>query len=110
MAEGDLTTQPDIIEDNKDANAIASMLWVWKWVNRNSVSAGTIDNPITIKLADGDTNTSIGSFLVPRIVDWTFIATEFIPVDADVVTVASAVIPRPRDSFAISNRCTSAVP
>ena len=39
------------------------MLWVWKWVNRNSVSAGTIDNPITIKLADGDTNTSIGSFL-----------------------------------------------
>ena len=24
---------PDVIEDNKDANAIASMLWIWKWVN-----------------------------------------------------------------------------
>jgi hypothetical protein len=66
MAEGDLVTQPDIIEDNKDANAIASMLWIWKWVNRNSVSAGTIsDNPITIKLADGTTDTPIGSFLKP---------------------------------------------
>jgi predicted chitinase len=64
MAEGDVVTQPDIIEDNKDANAIASMLWVWKWVNRNSVSAGTISRPVTIKLADG-TPSTLGSFLNP---------------------------------------------
>ena len=58
--------QPDIIEENKDANAIASMLWVWKWVNRTTVDAGTISsNSITIKLANSATGTEIGSFLKP---------------------------------------------
>ena len=59
--------QPNIIEENKDANAISSMLWTWKWVNRNTVDAGTInDSSITIKLADSNnTVATIGSFLNP---------------------------------------------
>jgi len=41
--------QPDIIEDNRAANAISSMLWVWKWVNRDTLNK-TFDNQIVITL------------------------------------------------------------
>jgi putative chitinase len=54
--------QPDIIEDNKDANAIASMLWTWKWVNRTGISIDTESNPLYIKLGDG-TESPVGGFL-----------------------------------------------
>ena len=50
--------QPDIIEDNKDANAISSMLWTWKWVNRTEIFRDTL----YIKLGDG-TESPVGSFL-----------------------------------------------
>jgi hypothetical protein len=56
--------QPDIIEDNKDANAIASMLWAWKWVNRTGVSADVESDPLYIKLGDG-TESFVGGFLNP---------------------------------------------
>lgn len=56
------TSQSDIIEDNKDANAISSMLWVWKWVNRIGISSDTESSPIYIKLGDG-TETFVGGFL-----------------------------------------------
>jgi len=56
------TDQPDIIEDNKDANAIASMLWTWKWVNRTGISIDTESNPLYIKLGDG-TESPVGGFL-----------------------------------------------
>ena len=41
--------QPDIIEDNRAANTISSMLWVWKWVNRDTLNK-TFDNQIVITL------------------------------------------------------------
>ena len=40
--------QPDIIEDNRAANAISSMLWVWKWVNRNELNKTSDENSISI--------------------------------------------------------------
>jgi predicted chitinase len=42
--------QPDIIEDNRAANAISSMLWVWKWVNRNTLNTTFDESSIFIKL------------------------------------------------------------
>ena len=42
--------QPDIIEDNRAANAISSMLWVWKWVNRNDLNKTFGENSIYITL------------------------------------------------------------
>lgn len=61
----DESAQPNIIEDNKDANAISSMLWVWKWVNRTTINKNQTPNHISIKLADGVTDRVIGSFLKP---------------------------------------------
>jgi hypothetical protein len=56
--------QPDILEDNKDANAIASMLWVWKWVNRDAIgqtiATGKIEN-----ILSGGSSPVVGSFLNP---------------------------------------------
>jgi hypothetical protein len=56
--------QPDILEDNKDANAIASMLWVWKWVNRDAIgqtiTTGKIEN-----ILSGGSSPVVGSFLNP---------------------------------------------
>ena len=54
--------QPDIIEDNRAANAISSMLWVWKWVNRNDLNKTFDENSIFIKLANGDEK-YVGGFL-----------------------------------------------
>ncbi len=45
---------PDVIEDNKDANAIASMLWVWKWVNRERLKYENYSDNLYIRLAPGD--------------------------------------------------------
>ena len=41
VPEGEVSETPDIIEDNKSANTIASMLWVWKWVNRERLQYET---------------------------------------------------------------------
>jgi hypothetical protein len=60
------TEQPDILEDNKDANAIASMLWVWKWVSKPLLSKSTVsaDRKIENILSDGSTPLA-GGFLNP---------------------------------------------
>lgn len=55
---------PDVIEDNKDANAIASMLWVWKWVNRESLKYENYPDSLYIRLANGDEK-FVGGFLEP---------------------------------------------
>jgi hypothetical protein len=41
---------PDVIEDNKDANAVASMLWVWKWVNRERLKYENYNDSLYLKL------------------------------------------------------------
>lgn len=51
---------PDVLEDNKSANTISSMLYVWKYLN----NGGFRGNLLTIKSADDQTYTP-GSFLVP---------------------------------------------
>ena len=57
------TTQTtDIIEDNKDANAISSMLWAWKFVNRNSLQYSSYDESLYIRPAKG-TDEFVGAFL-----------------------------------------------
>jgi hypothetical protein len=56
---------PDVIEDNKDANAIASMLWVWKWVNRERLKYENYSDNLYIRLAPGDIKDEkfVGGFL-----------------------------------------------
>jgi len=73
--------QPDILEDNKDANSIASMLWVWKWVNRlaigENVSSGGIYNTLSggKSLAGAFLKTSGDSISTTQTVyEFTFIA------------------------------------
>lgn len=56
--------QPDILEDNKDANAISSMLWVWRWVNRDVYKKELTSDIIRNTLADGSTP-GVGKFLNP---------------------------------------------
>jgi len=58
------TEQTDVLQDNKDANAIASMLWVWKWVNQavigEAITSGTIFN-----ILSNGTTPGVGKFLNP---------------------------------------------
>jgi hypothetical protein len=53
-------TEPDVLEENKSSNMIASMLYIWKYLNNE----GYRGNLISIKSGDGLTFTP-GSFLVP---------------------------------------------
>jgi hypothetical protein len=48
VPEGEVSETPDVIEDNKSANAIASMLWIWKWVNRDRLKFETNDDSLFI--------------------------------------------------------------
>lgn len=52
---------PDVLEDNKSANIISSMLYVWKYLNNE----GYRGNLISIQTSDGSPPYHIGSFLVP---------------------------------------------
>jgi len=62
---------PDILEENKDANLIASMLWTWKWVNKDRLNYETYEDSIYIDLPDtSDPNSKpipkfVGAFLEP---------------------------------------------
>jgi hypothetical protein len=56
--------QPDILEDNKDANAIASMLWTWKYINLNNIKKTITSDGINNTLFDGSAP-SVGRFLNP---------------------------------------------
>lgn len=51
---------PDVLEENKSANIVSSMLYVWKWLN-NQELRGDI---VSIKAGDGKEH-KIASFLVP---------------------------------------------
>lgn len=51
---------PDVLEENKSSNTIASMLYVWKYLNNDAYRGDLIN----IKSGDGQTY-SIGSYLVP---------------------------------------------
>jgi len=52
VPEGEVSETPDVIEDNKSANTIASMLWVWKWVNRERLKYETNEDSIFIKFPE----------------------------------------------------------
>jgi hypothetical protein len=52
VPEGEASETPDVIEDNKSANTIASMLWVWKWVNRERLKYETNEDSIFIKFPE----------------------------------------------------------
>lgn len=52
VPKGEASETPDVIEDNKSANTIASMLWVWKWVNRERLKYETNEDSIFIKFPD----------------------------------------------------------
>ena len=60
--------ESNIIEDNKTANAIASMLWCWKYVNREAVSSGSLgaltSDSVAIERGDGE-KIPVGTFLKP---------------------------------------------
>ena len=63
IPEGEVSETPDVIEDNKSANTIASMLWVWKWVNRERLKYETNEDSIFIKFP-GDIGVKfMGGFL-----------------------------------------------
>jgi hypothetical protein len=68
MADPAIEEESNIVEDNKTANAIASMLWCWKYVNRDVVSSGS-SGTITsdsVAIERGDfTKVPVGSFLKP---------------------------------------------
>lgn len=53
---------PDVLEENKSANTISSMLYVWKYLNNDAYRG----NLITITPADGSPPSTPGSFLVPE--------------------------------------------
>ena len=63
IPEGEVSETPDVIEDNKSANTIASMLWVWKWVNRESLEFETNEDSIFIKFPDPIGAKFMGGFL-----------------------------------------------
>jgi len=50
--------QVDVIEDNASANSICSMLWVWKYINKQNITP----NNLSITLGTG-LNTKVGGFL-----------------------------------------------
>jgi len=54
-------SEPDVLEDNKSANIISSMLYVWKFINNQKNPRG---NLIHINPADGG-EFGLASFLVP---------------------------------------------
>jgi hypothetical protein len=61
---------PDILEENKDANLIASMLWTWKWVNRDKLNYETYEDSLYIDLPDTSNPKKlepkfVGAFLEP---------------------------------------------
>jgi hypothetical protein len=56
--------QPDVLEDSKDANSIASMLWAWKWVNKTSIGEFIDASSISNTLSNG-TSPIVGKFLNP---------------------------------------------
>jgi hypothetical protein len=58
------TEQTDVLQDNKDANAIASMLWIWRWVNQTNIEQTITENAIVNTLDDGSTP-AVGRFLNP---------------------------------------------
>jgi hypothetical protein len=58
----ELPPTPDVLEENKSANTISSMLYVWKYLNNDAYRG----NLITITPADGSPPSTPGSFLVPE--------------------------------------------
>jgi hypothetical protein len=54
-------SEPDVLEENKSSNMIASMLYIWKYLNNE----GYRGNLISIKPGDGSPPFTPGSFLVP---------------------------------------------
>ena len=60
---GEASETPDVIEDNKSTNTIASMLWVWKWVNRNRLKYETNEDSIFIKFPNDIGAKLMGGFL-----------------------------------------------
>ena len=54
-------SEPDVLEDNKSANIVSSMLYIWKYLNSTPTPRG---NKIYINPADGKTF-GLASFLVP---------------------------------------------
>jgi len=61
---------PDILEENKDANLIASMLWTWKWINRDRLNYETYADSLYIHLPNPSDPTKtdskfVGAFLEP---------------------------------------------
>jgi hypothetical protein len=60
---GEASETPDVIEDNKSANTIASMLWVWKWVNRERLKYETNEDSIFIKFPGDIGAKFMGGFL-----------------------------------------------
>jgi hypothetical protein len=68
MADPAIEEESNIVEDNKTANAIASMLWCWKYINREVVTSGPLDTitPDSVAIERGDfTKVPVGSFLKP---------------------------------------------
>jgi hypothetical protein len=63
VPEGEVSETPDVIEDNKSTNTIASMLWVWKWVNRNRLKYETNEDSIFIKFPNDIGAKFMGGFL-----------------------------------------------
>lgn len=64
VPEGEVSETPDVIEDNKSANAIASMLWVWKWVNRERLQYETNEDSLFIEFPGGEVGKKfMGGFL-----------------------------------------------
>jgi hypothetical protein len=59
--ENEAPSEPDVLEDNKSANIISSMLYVWKFINNTPEPRG---NKIFINPADGG-EFGLASFLVP---------------------------------------------
>jgi hypothetical protein len=64
VPEGEVSETPDVIEDNKSANTIASMLWVWKWVNRERLQYETNEDSLFIEFPGGEVGKKfMGGFL-----------------------------------------------
>jgi hypothetical protein len=63
VPKGEASETPDVIEDNKSANTIASMLWVWKWVNRERLKYETNEDSIFIKFPGNIGVKFMGGFL-----------------------------------------------
>ena len=59
--ENESPSGPDVLEENKSANIISSMLYIWKYLNNTSTPRG---DKIFINPADGKTF-GLASFLVP---------------------------------------------